>query len=32
VLDVPAGAGLSAVPSFECVAQTLEEREDDKEE
>ena len=28
VLDVPAGAGLSAVPSFECVAPTVETSED----
>jgi hypothetical protein len=32
VLDVPAGAGLSAVPSFDCVAPTVEPGEDDKEE
>ena len=32
VLDVPAGAGLSAVPSFECIASTLEPGEDEKEE
>jgi hypothetical protein len=28
VLDVPAGAGLSAVPTFDCVAPTIEPRDD----